>query len=206
MAAYYSATGSSDTIWYSWTASSATTCTAGSGDVWYSWYTNTATVTTSSDTMYSAWRTWALVPSASRAEAEEEAQARRVTEEQERVARAELQKREAEEKQAAEVKACELLKDIIGEEQFAIYQETGRVLVKGRNHDYMLQKDGKVTKIEKEKMVDLCIHLKDKWEMPQTDNVIALLLKAKADDYAFDHMANVVRSRDLEDLPLAAVV
>jgi hypothetical protein len=152
--------------------------------------------------MYSTWRTWTLVP----VETKGEARARRVTEEQERVARAELQKREAEEKQAAEVKACELLKDIIGEEQFAIYQETGRVLVKGRNHDYMLQKDGKVTKIEKEKMVDLCIHLKDKWEMPQTDNVIALLLKAKADDYAFDKMANIVRSRDLEDLPLAAVV
>jgi hypothetical protein len=107
-------------------------------------------------------------------------------------------------RQAAELKANELLQDLIGEEQLKVYIETGRLLVKGKNNDYLLEKTGKVTRIEKDKLVDLCIHISDRLAVPQTDNVVALKLLAEADDYAFDRLANVVRSRPMGPIPRAA--
>ena len=47
--------------------------------------------------------------------------------------------------------------DLIGEEQLEIYNETGRLLVHGHKYDYILQKDGFVKRVEKDKVVDLCI-------------------------------------------------
>ena len=64
------------------------------------------------------------------------------------------------------------------------------VFVHGRKWDYMLAANGKVHRIEKDKMVDLCIHLKDQEKYPKTDNVIALKLLVETNEQEFNKIAN----------------
>ena len=112
------------------------------------------------------------------------------------------------ERDKAEATACDLLLDLIGEEQFAVYKETGRLLVKGREVDYLITREGGfVKRIEKDKVVDLCIHLAEQSVMPRTDSVIALKLFAEADEYAFNKKANRhgFVDRDRFQIPKAAV-
>ena len=90
----------------------------------------------------------------------------------------------------AEQKAKDLLLDLIGEEQLEIYNETGRLLVHGHKYDYILQKDGFVKRVEKDKVVDLCIHLTNKHKYPETDNVVALKLLAETNEEEFNRLAN----------------
>jgi len=203
---YYSSTdcgtGTDNTVWYSWTSTSAPTT------AWGNWCTTSTTATTecastSSDAVWIRWH----YPNGQVTEWNHEYRPAQVSyEDQKRLAR-EYQEQQAkmkQEREAAEVKANELLADIIGEEQWNVYKETGRLLVKGRNNDYLLGKDGSAVRIEKDKVVDLCIHLVERNQMPETDNVIALALLAKADDYEFDQRANERRVRKLHPLPMAA--
>jgi hypothetical protein len=218
--------GHDETVWVVWSSTSANSGTCASTDTaWTSWTypDSTSTGTTYSSTSNNVWITWATEPryvsfrsyevprlnteDYRRQQAElrrqEEERQRAYREEQQRVEEEARQKREA--LKIAEVKANELLQDLIGEEQLKIYLETGRLLVKGSNFDYMLQRDGKVTRIEQDKMIDLCIHLRDQWQVPPTDNVIALKLLAEADDYKFNQLANVVKERTRPfELPRAA--
>jgi hypothetical protein len=112
--------------------------------------------------------------------------------------------RKAKTEKAEEV-AQQLLASIIGEEQLKVYNETGRLMVKGEKADYILQKGGLVKMVEKDKIVDLCIHLRDKMSMPPTDNVVALKLMVEAEEDEFLKTAN---RHEVEDrpavLPLAA--
>ena len=123
---------------------------------------------------------------------------------QQAVFQEEYQKREKAQK-SAEAIAQVLLGELIGEDQLAVYKETGRVLVKGRKHDYLVWKTGKVQRIEKDKLVDLCVHVSRKILLPDTDNVIGLAMQIKADEKDFNKIANVIgRAAPLTPLPLAA--
>lgn len=93
-------------------------------------------------------------------------------------------------REAAEIKAKELLLDLIGEDQLRIYNETGRLFVRGRKNDYIVQKHGYVKKLEKDKVVDLCIHLDNKTKYPETDNVIALKLLIEGNEEKFTKTAH----------------
>ena len=113
----------------------------------------------------------------------------------------------------AEVTAQELLGELIGDEQLKVYRETGRLLVKGRNFDYLIQKGGKTKRLKKNKVIDLCVHINNPYDdnnrvqmLPQTDRVIGLALAAKLDESKFNETANIVQTVKRNDpLPKAAV-
>jgi hypothetical protein len=95
---------------------------------------------------------------------------RRMREQEERALKLSKSKSEAEDT------AKGLLLDIIGRKELDVYEETGRLFVKGRKHDYIIQKGELLQILEKDKVTDMCIHLKNNYKYPPTDNVIALLL------------------------------
>ena len=203
MSNYYVSTASSDATWSTWTLTSA--CTSTTDSTWYTW-TATGSTSTSSTTTWTSWNmdNYITVVETYRP-SQEELERQRVQAQQQAEERMQREAEREAKRQAAELRANELLQDLIGEEQLKVYLETGRLLVKGKRNDYLLEKTGRVTRIEKDKLVDLCIHIADRPSVPQTDNVIALKLIAEADDYAFDEMANAVKSRPLEALPRAAI-
>lgn len=104
----------------------------------------------------------------------------------------------------AEATAKELLLDLIGPDELKVYEETGRLFVKGRKFDYIVQKDGFVKQVKKDKIVDLCIHLKDKYKLPQTDNVIALKMAIEGSEKEVLKMANKHGTQRRRSLPRAA--
>ena len=80
--------------------------------------------------------------------------------------------------------------DLIGEEDLKTYEKTGRLFVKGRRYDYIVQKTGFIKRIEKDKITDLCVHLDNPNRFPQTDNVVAMKLAIEADEDAILKLAN----------------
>lgn len=96
-----------------------------------------------------------------------------------------------EQKRQAELTAQELLEDLIGEEELARYKETNRLVVRGRKSDYVIDKTRGVWKVDKDKVVDLCIHLKRRYKYPETDNVISLKLLIEANESEFLRTANI---------------
>jgi len=119
-------------------------------------------------------------------------------------------KKDQEDRIRAENKAKELLEFLIGSEQMKVYEETGRVFLRGKRFDYQIVRGFgfNLRKIDKGKVRDLCVHLKDRSSVPETDNVISLLLSLKEDEDRILGMANDHgESRDtVENLPLAACV
>lgn len=106
---------------------------------------------------------------------------------------------------AAEIKAKDLLKDFIGKKELEVYNETGRLYVKGKKNEYIVRKDRTVQLIEKDKIVDLCIHLKNRANFPATDNVVALKFMIEHEEDKVLKLANRVGTESLpEELPLAA--
>lgn len=100
------------------------------------------------------------------------------------------------ERRAAEVTAQALLEDLLDDDQLEVYQETGRVLVKGRKHDYVVRRNNTtIKKLGKGQVADLCCHLQNRYkrDMPATDNTIAKILAIKADEERFNKLANVHR-------------
>jgi hypothetical protein len=108
-----------------------------------------------------------------------------------------------EQKEAAEAKAKELLLDIIGKDELAVYEETGRVFVRGRKHDYIVQRTGFVQQIQQGKIQDLCAHI-NKTKYPLTDNVVAMKMLIESDEEQFLKIANKHSSRSYDELPKAA--
>jgi len=104
-----------------------------------------------------------------------------------------------EKKEKAEKVARELLMELIGKEELETYNETGRLFVKGKDFDYLLSKEGKVQRLEKDKVIDLCIHLRDKYSYPNTDNLIGLKLLIENNEEEFIEKANVMREHDRDD-------
>ncbi len=112
--------------------------------------------------------------------------------ERERAAQERLNKQaeENKKKEQAEEVAQVLLGELIGEEQLEIYKETGRIVVNGRKHSYLIAKSGGVKRVERGKLVDLCVHVQQKILLPPTDNVIGLAMHIKADEKDFNKIAN----------------
>jgi len=115
--------------------------------------------------------------------------------ERERVAQERLKKaaEERERKETAEEVAQVLLGELIGGDQLEMYAKTGRILVKGNKNDYLIYKTGKVQRVEKGKLVDLCVYTQQRVTMPETDNVIGLALHIKSDEKDFNKTANASR-------------
>jgi len=206
---------SSDGSWISWnTTSSGTTAT--NNEIWYQWTidpTTSGTVVTNdhTDTNDAVWYEWTFEShdevgtrgiyapvkvnrrrarlKAKRAEYRADKQTRKF---KARRAMEEI------EKQKAEDKAKELLLDLIGPLEMAIYERTGRVFVKGTKFDWLLQTEGNrcsVKKVTKGKVHDLCIHMED-GVIPKTDQVIGYILNAKFNEKHLDDTANLVRVRN----------
>jgi aminoglycoside phosphotransferase family enzyme len=95
-----------------------------------------------------------------------------------------------EEQKLAEVTAHELLQEIVSDVELSHYKEHGELLVRGRKHDYIIKKRGGVIRVEKDKVLSLCIHLNNQYKYPRTDNVIALKLAIDADEHKFNKDAN----------------
>lgn len=111
------------------------------------------------------------------------------------------------EKEAAEVTAQELLMELIGENELEVYKETDRLFVKGRKYDYIIRKGQGVQRFNKDMVSDLCIHLKERYRYPATDNVIAMKLAIEADEERFLKLANGTnraRTAQTNDLKRAA--
>ncbi len=117
----------------------------------------------------------------------------------------ESQKKDRDRKIVAEETAQVLLGELIGEEELAVYKETGRILVKGKRHDYMIFKHGSVQRIEKNKITDLCVHVSQRPMIPDTDNIIGLALHIQADEKDFNKTANFIKDyKRIGELPRAA--
>ena len=197
--------------WYSWTDAATTSCSYSSNGPWSQWVTcdynssTTATNTTScGDTVWVRWtgEMYFTEPQTITVPVISEEQAKA-----DRIAREEAEKRAKkleEEKIAAEEKAKELLLELIGEEELKVYEETGRLFVKGRRFDYIVNKDGFVQKIEKGKITDLCVHLQNRYKYPNTDNVVGMKLAIEGDEEKFLDIANHHSPRNLGELPRAA--
>jgi hypothetical protein len=176
--------------------------------VWAEW--SGGTITDAEDTSYEyecqevVWEYWmngiedskayAYIPSSKVVpfpqKSTEQLRAERVQREINRIWRDYLIEEKEREDRLAEITAQELLLELIGDEQLSMYKKTGRLIVQGRKHDYIIRKDGGVFRIEKDKVFDLCIHLRDQYKYPRTDNVIALKLAIEVEEKNFNKTAN----------------
>jgi hypothetical protein len=106
------------------------------------------------------------------------------------------------ERKEAELTAQDLLLDIIGKDALQRYKETDRLFVKGQKFDYVLSKGRGVHRIEKDKVVDfiekkkavghfVCVHPKQSYNFPETDNVITLKLWIENDEDRFLRIGNL---------------
>lgn len=109
----------------------------------------------------------------------------------------------------ADKKALELLKDTLGEEQMEVFNRTKRVLVKGKKNDWLIRMheygNVSVKKVEKDKIVDLCVHFKDSF-LPMADKVSGFALLAKYNEEKLEQEANRMGSEPIEELPECAVM
>jgi len=118
----------------------------------------------------------------------------------------------------AEHKAMELLTDLLEPDQIEVYKRTGRVLVKGNEFDWLIERYkqyGKdefapydnvhIKKIKSGKIHDLCVSQRKQMELPTTDRVIGFALMAKANEKAFDKEANVLHINDYQEKEAAVM-
>lgn len=217
----YYCSSSHDYVWSSWNTATITS-SATTTDTWRTWCGTSTSAT--SDSIYASdctitWSNWNkqhYTIAEERVLTQEEREAEELAVAEQREARwqqdlenqAKWEKLE-EEKAAAEKVAKELLEIFIGKDQMKVYEETGRVFVKGKDCDYHIIRGSgyNIRKIEKDRVKDLCVHLKDRNSMPETDNVIALLLHLKADEKKILELANDhgdSRDTPRHNLPLAA--
>ncbi|MHA1621624.1 MAG: hypothetical protein ACTSVO_05720 [Candidatus Heimdallarchaeaceae archaeon] len=222
MSFYTSSADASTRTWSSWNNTSndySATSTASTSDyTWSSWNSGTTSwdSTTTTDSTATIWVSWnADDPSRytikhtipyepTQEELEERRQRIRDAQREAREEEERAKKRE-EEKEAAELRAKELLLDLIGEEQLKIYNDTGRLFVKGKQFDYVVRKTGFIQKLEKNKIQDICVHLGNRYKYPETDNVIAMKLLIENEENKMLKLANNQGSRERpEELELAA--
>jgi hypothetical protein len=214
MTYYSTSAASSDYTWSQWIGPTSGCTTSSSSDyVWYSWTSSTAD-SSSTSAIWDSWvfsvsgNTYTVVDSYKERTAEEERKFQQELRREQEEYHKKYQKIE-EEKKAAEEKAKKLLFDLIGEDQSEIYNKTGQVLVKGKKYDYLVPKTGFIKRIEKDKVTNLCVHLRDRFSYPETDNVVAMMLAIKADEDWVNQLANnhgsVARADDYYETLEAAV-
>ena len=100
--------------------------------------------------------------------------------------------------------------DLIGPEQLEVYKQTGRLYVRGNQHDYILKKGGLVTQVGKDQAWWICASTwPSRHAFPETDNILGLKLALEGEDEAkVLEMANYhqysAKERKEGELPLAA--
>lgn len=199
-----------DTTWDSWntpTTSSTTTDNSSGGTVWYTWVSTDSGGTGDVSVEYNGAGTWSTWISKEDRKRQERAERRRS--EPRRFAGGLTDREKADLRaEKAEKKAKDLLLELIGEDELKVYEETGRLFVKGKKYDYVIRRDkliGGLERIGKDKILDLCVHLKSEFKCPKTDNVIALKLAIENDEKNVLRLANDYGSRERpEELPIAA--
>lgn len=175
-----------DAVWSQWVADTGTTSsiTNNGGDyIWYRWVSGTGEAKVTGDwKVYSGDKVKVIDIPAPPQKSTEQLRAELMQTRINAEWRLMIANEHREEKEEAENTAKALLLDLIGETELKVYEETGRLFVKGRKYDYIVQRRGKVMRIEKDKITDLCIHLAARYRFPETDNVIALKLAIEADE------------------------
>lgn len=200
--------------YYSDNSTSGTT-TITADDAWYYWCSDsTSDGTTGSSngnsiTADGAWYYWNLKFTLIRNVKEtEEEQEERLLKERERQLEANwsqlLAQKQKEHKlkleKMAEKKAIALLEQLLTPEEAKLYHQYGRVLVKGKNHDYLISKDtGHVRRIEKDRVIDLCMHMQNKERYAPSDNVICMKLFIENEEEEFNRRANYHGGWDLKE-------
>jgi len=187
------------TTWYEGTSTATSYQTTDNGYVIYTPTTVVYYSPQSTDNTY--WSYKIETPKISAAEQRK----RLAEEEEERKRRLAEYERMEKERQKAEERAVDCLLDVLGQEQTEIYKRTGNLLVKGERFDWLFDKEGKVYRCEKDKVVQLCLHSEEKHKQPVTDNVITLALHAKFAEKEMDkgHFIREVKRKDFQ-LPEAA--
>lgn len=224
MASYTSTptASTSSGIWYDWNRTDQTITSSGTDTIWLNWtsttYTSAAdsTSTTGNITIWRSWVDDVEVPACE----DEFSRCQRAFEQE--IVRdfslpaAHLQPlapdpdrdRRWQEVAAARANADErakaLLMDLIGPEQLARFERTGRLWVRGKKHDYIIPKEGFIKRVEKEKIIDMCVHLENKTKFPAVDNVVAMKLALETDEETVLEKANEHHSRDRHELPECA--
>ena len=195
--------------WSNWTSSTCVTGTT-SDTAWVTW-TSTSYGTSTATTGDYTWVTWV----AQEEPKQETREQRRVRETQAKIeeqVRIDRAKAVEEARKQAELTAQELLKDLISEDEMEVYLKTGRVLVKGNKHDYILTKgyQADVIKVEKGKVIDLknhkakvkgvsyCVHPVDQNKIPDTDKVIAMKVALESEEDSIMKRANARGDRELD--------
>ncbi len=230
------ATFSNGSTWYVWNSDTTSTATS-TNEVWENWnnstdssstwyYWNTTSVTVSSPTVDSngIWGYWTQEPVIATSESYypkvSKADKRRLKRKAERQRKVKLKaqrkaKIEAEKAirkvKEAERKAKDLLLDVIGEDQLELFERTGRLIVKGRNFDWLIkrykypnQEDHtaqiSISRIKKDKVWDLCVRLDD-GRLPPSDKVLGFLLNAKYNEEDFSEKVNPTRQNgEIKDI------
>jgi hypothetical protein len=164
-----------------------------------------AEYSTSTSSTSAIWGDWVHAYVETKVETKEEKQTRLQREEEQRRQAEEMRKKREAQQAKALVTAEELLEELIGEEEMAVFRQTGRLLVKGHKHDYLLHRSGKVQRVEKDKIVDLCVHLQNRYSYVDVDNVIALKCAIDGNEESFNREAHRQGSQPRPaELPLAA--
>lgn len=218
-------TAVTENTWSHWNSDTPTAVTG----AWYHWNTCTgtgSTVSANDDVVWGSWnRRYAAVESVSvvracdfegftakerhrnkRRKRRRDAVAvrRKIKLQRKRIFAGELRERE---KKQAEDRASQLLLDLIGKVQYQIYEKTGKLLVHGRKHDWLIHKYGRVHRLEKDRVIDLCVHLRRKWEFPSGDNVIAMALAAHSNEKKLVQLAHITGEQSKFDVfPECAVM
>lgn len=188
---------SGDIAWLNWTSYDSGTTSATTTDTWGVWNDSSGTTT---DTIWYYWNEDTVVYPVF---TEKKSHAQKMQDKIWTEWSKHKQEIRKQVKKDAETTAKELLMELIGEEQTKIYEETGRLFVKGKKFDYIIRKGERTLKIEKDKVVDLCVHIPTSY--PLTDNVIGLKLAIENDEDNVLKMANVSNWRNKpEKLPMAA--
>jgi len=213
MAPYSSSSTSStdNTVWRTWTSTSVTYTSSPSTDSsWTTW--NGASNTQIYQRNDVQWHYWITYTEAPRRMANEEVnrqsqEAQRRQQEDQQRRWSEIQKK----KELAEKKAQELLKLFLGENQFIKFEKTQKLLVKGSHNGlYLLSMGGYVKKIkEKEKeMQNYCVHVTPsfKQNLPETDNLITLLLGLQNNEKEVIKLANIKHTEPLISLEEIATI
>ena len=102
---------------------------------------------------------------------------------------------EARLREEADRKAAELLIDVLGLEQYEVYQRTGRIMIHGNKYDWIVKSSGMVQRVEKDKVVDLCVSLANRHKYPKDDNIVAMALTAKLNEDELIEKANSLGGR-----------
>lgn len=208
-----SSTSDSCTVWSSWN----TTTDSSTNAVWGYW--NTDTVTYDNQYDHKVWVGWNEVyyqneypvigaepirikRTRSQRKAASRAKQRQVKADLKRKRKAAILRYQ---KQQAELKAQELLFDLLGEKQMEVFRRTGRLFVQGEKFGWLISMEGEgelawvnIKKLKDNKIIDLCVRIDD--PVPPSDKVISFALRAKFDEESFNKTANHTRVSDKSKL------